>query len=299
MPPKLPDKKSTPTHENVRRLREGLTSVIAGHAGSIDLWTFYEVVDAYVGPWGENGYPIGYGKYYCKLFNENQKLKADPQGSHWIKQTTILLQEALRDFLVTRYQQGTLSSLTEPQFRAAAFSSHPKAYTDAGLAMVVLVSPELIPVIMGIPAKEFSPTSPDLVPTVNQLLTTMGAVLPMAAGVTIAAMMPAHSGLLRHAAERDRADQSREMHLGQWLEQADKELRSGRMDNIAVLTKLTTALNAAQFPDQGFARRGREISEAADRRKREIAAYYRKLIVGDADLRPLVDKADPGWSEWL
>ena len=56
---KLPAKDAAPTPENLKTLHEGLTSVIVGHAGSIDMWTFYEEIENYLGPWGDNGYPIG------------------------------------------------------------------------------------------------------------------------------------------------------------------------------------------------------------------------------------------------
>ena len=69
---------------------------------SIEPWTFYEEVDNFLGPWGNSGYPIGYGKYYCVAFNSNEKLRANPQTADWIRRTTIVLQEALRDFIMIR-----------------------------------------------------------------------------------------------------------------------------------------------------------------------------------------------------
>lgn len=291
-------KNGPPTPENVRSLFDGLTSLIAGHPGSVELWTFYDVLDSYLGPWGDSGYPIGYGKYYCKLFSENPKLAADPQGAHWVKNTTVALQEALRDFVVQCFKQGTLNSLKEPELRAAAFASHAKAYTDSGLATVTLVAPELVPVIMSNPYKEFNPKSRDFNSTIDQVLQTMKVILPSAAGMTLAGMMPAHSGLFRHAAAQDRANQMQELRLIQWLSGVDKALQSGQMDNISALSRLTDSLNATQFGDQGFARRAREIINTANHRKRNIAAYYRKLIEENPELRSYIDKADPAWSRW-
>ena len=92
---KLPAKTAPATPESVAALRNGLTSEIAGHPGSVNLWTFYEELDAYLGPWGDDGYPLGYGKYYCKLFNENENLRANPATSEWIRKTTVALQEPL------------------------------------------------------------------------------------------------------------------------------------------------------------------------------------------------------------
>ena len=294
----LPEKNATPTPENVKRLHDGLTSVIAGHPGSIELWTFYEVIDSYLGPWGETGYPIGYGKYYCKLFSDNTKLSADPQGSQWVKKTTVALQEALRAFIVERFKQGRLASLQEPDLRSSAFASHGKAYTDGGLAMVILVAPELIPVILSIPGKEFNPHSRDFNATIREVLLTMEVALPSTAGIALAAAMPAHSGLFRHAAARDTANQFADMRAVQWFGDTERALRSGQMDNISALTKLTDRLNATQFGDQLLAQRARGLISLADQRKRNIASYYRKLISGDPELRSKVDQADPGWSRW-
>lgn len=294
----LPPKNTAPTPANVKQLQDGLTSVIAGHPGSVQLWTFYEVVDSYLGPWGDNGYPIGYGKYYCQLFNGNPKLAADPQGAEWIRKTTIALQEPLRDFIVDRFKQGTLASLREPEFRSAAFSSHPKAYTDSGLALVTLVSPELIPVIMSIPGKEFDPRSRDFNATIKQVLETAKVVLPSMAGIEIAAAMPAHSGLFRTAAARDRANLLGDNSLVQWLNQTERALRSGRLDNISALTELTDRLNATQFGDQLLGRRARDVITLADQRKHWVAKRYRQMIADDPDLRRNVDKVDPSWTKW-
>lgn len=294
----LPPKNAAPTPANVKQLQDGLTSVIAGHPGSVQLWTFYEVVDSYLGPWGDNGYPIGYGKYYCQLFRGNPKLAADPQGAEWIRKTTIALQEPLRDFIVDRFKQGTLASLREPEFRAAAFSSHPKAYTDSGLALVTLVSPELVPVIMSIPGKEFDPRSRDFNATIKQVLETAKVVLPSMAGIEIAATMPAHSGLFRTAAARDRANLLGDNNLVQWLNQTERALRSGRLDNISALTELTDRLNATQFGDQLLGRRARDVITLADQRKHWVAKQYRQMIADDPDLRRNVDKVDPSWSKW-
>ena len=45
MAPSLPPKTSRPTPENLQKLDDALTSVIAGHPGAVNMWTFYEVID--------------------------------------------------------------------------------------------------------------------------------------------------------------------------------------------------------------------------------------------------------------
>jgi hypothetical protein len=298
MQTQFPGKNSNPTAQSVKQLDDALTALIAGHPGSVELWTFYEEVDAYLGPWGDEGYPIGYGKYYCKLFNDNPKLAADPQGTQWVKKTTVALQQALKDVIVTRYRNGTLSSLTQQELRIAAFASHPAAYTDSGLAMVALIAPDLLPVIMSIPGKEFSPFAKDFTATVEQFVKTMAMTLPSAAGITLAAAMPAHSGLLRTAAARDRMESTRELNTVRWLSDTESLLRSGRFDNVSALVQITDRLKGTQFGNQVLAQRARQLIELANTRKRATAAYYRKLISDDPSLRSAVDRADPGWSNW-
>jgi len=107
MPLKLPSKNAAATRENVKELEDGLTSVVAGHPGSINPWTFYEEIDTHLGPWGSKGYPIGYGKFYCQLFSENEKLRQNPQTADWVRRTTVALQEPLRDYIVLRFKQQT------------------------------------------------------------------------------------------------------------------------------------------------------------------------------------------------
>jgi hypothetical protein len=77
----LPTKIARPTPENLKLLQAGLTSVISGHPQSIQPWTFYEELDQYLGPWGNQGYPIAYGNFYCVAFNSNEKLMAERSNS--------------------------------------------------------------------------------------------------------------------------------------------------------------------------------------------------------------------------
>jgi hypothetical protein len=206
MPLSLPAKTAEPTPENVRALYDGLTSVIAWHLEAIEPWTFYEELDRYLGPWANKGYPIAYGKFYCIAFNTNEKLMANAQTAAWVRNTTIKLQEPLRDFVVAQFRKGTLPKLTEGELRRFAFSIHPAAYDSGGLAMVTIVAPELIPVITTIPAAEFDPRSDNFGPTIKQVVKTALLVSKRITGISLGAMAgPAHSGLLRHAAETDRS----------------------------------------------------------------------------------------------
>lgn len=128
--------------------------MIAGHAQATATYRLYEEIDVWLGPWGQQGYPIAYGKFYNVAFTTNEKLMANPKARDWVWRTTILLQEALRNYVVGRIRDCTLPAITEVELRRAAFESHPAAYDMGGLAMLTLVAPELVPVIATIPSRE-------------------------------------------------------------------------------------------------------------------------------------------------
>lgn len=189
--------------ETAKHVHDQLTSVIAGHAQATTTFRFYEEIDSWLGPWGQSGYPIAYGKFYNIAFTNNQSLMGNPTTAQWVRRTAILLQEKLRDFLVSKIRDCSIGSLTEQQLRQAAFNSHPSAYDQGGLATVALVAPEQIPVIATIPMAEYSPTSQNFGPTIQQIFTTLGLVAPKMAGGVLATLAgPAHTGILSRAAQR-------------------------------------------------------------------------------------------------
>lgn len=294
-----PAKNSRPTSENVRALHEWLMAHVAGHALAVRTYTFYEVIDQYLGPWGDQGYPIAYGKRYNILFTTNRTLNANPVARRWVWRTTILLQEALIDFIVRRYRAGTLAQLTEAELRAAAFDSHPQAYTEGGLAIVVATAPELLPVIAAIPGAEFNPESRDFGATVEQVVVTGRMVVPRVLGNLIAAAMPAHSGGLRVAADRDRRVFMARIQLNRYLAGLRRAIESGRVNNIRSLNQITRELLRHQYPDQGFVRAANEIVALANRRKRELARQYAAAIRSNPSLAATYDRLQPGWRQWL
>jgi len=296
---KLPAKNAKPTPENIRALEAGLTSAIAGHPQSIDPWTFYEELDAYLGPWGQNGYPINYGKFYCVAFTSNEKLQANAETADWVRRTTVALQEALRNFVVNRFKAGTLSTLTEGELRQYAFDSHPQAYTSGGLPMVALVAPELLPVIVSIPRAEFDPRGVNFGPTVRQVLATIGLVAPQMVGNSLGALaLPAHTGIFRRAVQMDQNRILQEQAWGRNLTLLQQSIERGELDSIVMLEQLTNRLNATEFPDQGFAYLARQVVNAANQRKRYVAALYRKLLQLRPDFKTNIDESQPGWSNW-
>ena len=299
MASRIPSKSPVVSAANVEALRDGLTSAIAGHPGAIEPWTFYEVLDDYLGPWKDKGYPIAYGKYYCVAFNQNEKLRRNPQTREWVRKTTVALQEPLRDFVLSRFQAGTLASVTEAELRRFAFSVHPKAYVQGGLTMVALTAPEMVPIIASIPAAQFNPASENFGSTVAQVLATMEMVLPQAAGTILAGLAgPAHTGMFARAARLDAQNFQQDMALSRWLADTRLRLANGEIDDFGLLNKLTSRLHATQFNDQGMAMEARLLIQAIDDRKRSLAKYYREQVAKNPTLAPFIDRLHPGWRNW-
>ncbi len=171
-------------------IRKELGKFIAYHALATVPWLFYEIVDNWLGPWGVSGYPLGYGKFYCIAFNENEELKADPSASKWVRSTTVKLQESILQYLVESIENGSIRNLTESRLRKAAFDSHPTCYDDAGLAMVMILAPGLIPTIISIPKKEFSPKSASFGATIMQAYLASKLVTAKISEIVIESFMP-------------------------------------------------------------------------------------------------------------
>jgi len=300
----FPLRGSRPTPELVHQLRVALTAFIVGHTRAVNTYTFYDVLDEYVGPWGDQGYPLAYGKYYNVLFNQNTALQNNPETRDWIRKTTILLQEALRDFVVRRFEAGTLASLTEPELRAAAFESHPIAYTHAGLAKVLLTEPRLIGIVASIPYKEYSPVTSELrwndtfTPTVRQVFVTIGITAPESVAWGLVALMPVHSGLLQRAAAMDQRELMRTTEQNRELSLIREPLVSGRCDNIVWLNAITDRLTSTEYSERPAAREANEIVGIANARKHEVARYYRARLKERPEMRTAFDRAQPGWDQW-
>jgi len=290
-----PAKTSTPTAANQRALEDWLLSIMAFRAGTDGKpWTFYEEVDKYLGPWDTKGYPIAYGKKYCVLFSQDERLAADPAGSAWIRHTLILLQVALKDFILARYRKGTLGALTEPEFRKAAFDSHPRAYTEGGLTMVVMISPLLALHVAAIPAVEFEPWSPNFGSTVGQVVITSGMVLPRGVAILLAtAAGPAHTGIFARAMAMDRERLATEMALGTGIFNARAAIAGGRCDNVMLLDRLKRTVSTMEMPNASLAGAARSLIATIDARRAYVLSRYQREVQVDPDLYPIFRLFDP------
>lgn len=163
---------SEPTSGRVNQLYDWLDRHIAHNQDADTTYEFYEQIDQYLGPWGEEGYPIGYGKKYNIEFNDNDLLMENDVTSEWLREVEIGLQEELRDYIVEQYERGRLPEVEEGEIRQFAFDSHPDVYTEAGLRDVVLEAPHLVPTIGLIPYEEFNPLDEDFDNTRRQVVAT-------------------------------------------------------------------------------------------------------------------------------
>jgi len=180
VPSGLPARDATPTSDVVARVRRHLSAHVSGRPTARSPWAFYEELDAWLGPWGEAGYPLGYGRFYAHAFTTHRRLLRNATARRWVFRTASALQEALLEFVCERMVDGTLPELTEPELRRAAFASHAAAYDRAGLARVMVLAPELLPVITLLPLAEFDPRSENFVPSVDQALEVARRVVPKA-----------------------------------------------------------------------------------------------------------------------
>jgi hypothetical protein len=290
MSPKLPPKNLLKADaQSVKQVADQLTTVIAGHAQAKQPYTFYEEIDKWLGPWGDNGYPIGYGKFYCIAFNSNPKLSANSSTRDWVQSTTVFLQKAILDYITGRQRLGTLGKITEPELRDAAFASHAKAYTDGGLAKVALVAPELLPIIGLIPKREFKysllalvtngPMALSTDPTLRQVVETIMRVSAQLPGYILPALAgPAHSGLFRQAMARDEQALRTEMRLERKLSELQEAVTHGKLDDIQTLSILIASLNAKQFDNDSLSKFSRQVVTLAETRRSLLRSYYDNLL---------------------
>ena len=276
-----------------QQIHQALTSVIAGRAMATTTYRFYEELDAWLGPWGDRGYPIAYGKFYNIAFSRSEKLNANPVTKEWVWKTAIRLQEALRDYVVGRVRNCTIGSITEPDVREAAFASHSAAYDKAGLGLVTMVAPELIPVVVAIPYREF--TSENYRQTVMQIFETIGRVSPQIVGSSLAVLAgPGHTGILRRAVQRDLQEFRNELALGRELTNLRRSIESGTLDYVPLIDLVIDRLKSYQFPDEGFAKAAREIIQLAEARRELVIDRQGELLRHSPSVKQRVDGLFPG-----
>lgn len=266
--------------DSVRAVYNTMTSLIVGHNAAHTTYRFYEVIDQWLGPWGENGYPIAYGKFYNIVFNTNKKLAGNAAASAWVRKTTILLQQSVRDYIILRMRRRNLAMMTEPELRAAAFDSHARCYTDGGLAQVMVLAPELVPVIALLPLKEFNPLGPNFKATISQVFETMGRVAAISPSFVIRAMVgPVHQGLFARASRQDAVDRLGPQRMALGLARIGRMIDAGEFDDLAALKTIIERLQRMEFSERIMGILADKIIDKARRRSADLTKYYHGLLI--------------------
>jgi len=263
----------------IQYVHDQLTSVIIGHPMAVKPHTFYEEIDAWLGPWGQNGYPLAYGKFYAVAFNSDKSLTADPETKQLVWDTTRTLQEALRDYIIQRMHSKTLVAITEPELRSVALASHANAFAGGGLAKVARTSPLIVPFILSIPGKEFDPTGSTFAPKIRQVLKTAASLSPQILGSVLAAAAgPAHSGLFAIASRRDELGYRKEERYRRALPQIKHAIDSGDLDDICLLKGLIEGFNRTEYPNRQLANHARTIVGSATVRLNFLKTHYSNIL---------------------
>lgn len=300
IPPPPVAKTSAPTPQNVKALDQWLTIVTAFHPRTAGKpWIFYEQIDAFLGPWGQAGYPIAYGKKYCQLFYGDPILRRDPAGAQWVQRTLRLLQDELHKYILERFRAGTLGTITADQLRDAAFDSHPKAYTQAGLSMIVLLSPGLTKEIAQIPATEYRPTSPGVGRTIKQIAITTTIIVPEIIANTLAALSgPAHTQSWQIASARDAASFQNDRLASIKLDQIRILVKQGQCDHLDTLDALRASLESTTFADEGADNFAGTVVREIERRAAYVNMRYQRESARDRELRDIFREFDERACTW-
>ena len=81
-----PEKDSKPTLENTQKLDMADPPDRRPSRGHAHLYLLEEI-DKYLGPWGNDGYPLGYGKKYNILFTTDPLLMTHTNVQNWVWKT--------------------------------------------------------------------------------------------------------------------------------------------------------------------------------------------------------------------
>jgi len=172
---------------------------------------------------------------------------------------------------------------------------------EADLKNVVLHAPELIPIILTIPIKEFNPSGENFGATVEEALETTGGLLfdfikafidkifeliielLNYLGLAIVSMFPAHSGVFaRSSSSQPYGTFKKWQKKGEDLWKLRNDIIEGKRDYIPWLDKLILELEPHAGVDNKFeklrhSKAVQEIFNESKKRKRILLSYYENL----------------------
>lgn len=288
-----PSKGAAPTPKNIAKLEAWLNAITAYGAYTTDRpWIFYEELDKYLGPWGKDGYLIAYGKKYCVLFSQDEKLNKSPVGRDWVRRTLLLLQDAIKKLVMERFRAHKLDSLSKEELQKVAFESHADAYTQGGLTLVAMLSPFLVAYVATIPIEEFAPYKKTAGASWKQVFETGGIAVPQAVALFFSAMMPMHSGSMARAHREDVSQFEQVMRFSEALRDLNHSLEAGRLDHVGTLDRLVTILAGTRWPDDDLAEAARDTIGRLRTRQNWLIQRYQREITIDPKLDPIYRSFD-------
>ena len=123
---KPPAINASPTTENINQLKEWLAFI---RVMNPDHGHFYEELENFLGPWGENGYLRGHGLLYKKLFLTHKWLQCK-RTKPWGFLAMYAIEGNIASFILHNFKQGNLNSPTLEQdlFKFSLENSHKMFY---------------------------------------------------------------------------------------------------------------------------------------------------------------------------
>jgi hypothetical protein len=301
-------KSAASTKATADQLYIELTAYIAGHINAPDPWTFYEELDHFLGPWGPQGYPLSFGKFYTQLFHNDPALQNNLEAWLWIQKTTIRLQEFIRDAVVELFQKGQLASLTEPRLNSLASVRHSRVFDNDGLALIVRVAPHLLPAMVSLPAVESASSldysSTSWLQTVDTL--TLLSQAPPGSVLTAATAVGGrqHSAVIQRALATSGMNAVlAEQRQNAWYRAQFAKLRSAiesnRLNRIAWLSDIASLLEMMPLPDRCWREAARSLIAETETRNNQIANSYTAILKVHPEMRAKINELDPSWARYL
>ena len=297
----FPDISDPPSSDGERKLRSALSSLSLGGSAAIYPWIYYEAIDSYLGPWGPSGYPIGYGKKYCVLFNTSLKLDGSEEAKKWVYSTTRNLQDSITNYILMQYRIGNLNKITKESLKDAAFESHVSSYLKGGMTRVVVNAPVAVAIIATIPLEEF--WGSDFVATWKQAIITAGGVMLQIAAspaVTAAVLLaPVHSGYLARARQRDAQAEWGELRdfTAAKIRNWNRLLTSGKLEGMVALTELRREIILIENRDMKYTGI-LELRLKTEQKLHELCELYKDLERDTPEIGRWLDLKFSGWRKY-
>lgn len=141
------------TANSIFNIKNRLNNTIAYKMMATNTWTFYETVESALGPYGDKGFPLFSGKFFTMALNTNTKLQQNTVSAAWVKNSTIKIQEKIRDGIVDSLTKNKTGKISEVELRGLGNKAMNSVYDDQGIKMIIAIAPELLPIFQTLPGR--------------------------------------------------------------------------------------------------------------------------------------------------